>query len=252
MKKALIIGESNTKEYNFTSICKEKKFKPDILLVEGPFSHMNSERINSYKKFLKEYPDFNSKLFVEEDNSYTEKRGIYPQGKYEVHGLDDLGLTRLRNISTRVFLKYYNLKDSIDSKNISNDDSIKEIISQYKKVLEPIHNYSNVLLNKKIYSKNEKKIISWQRNTAQTIIKEINTCLELNDLYKVIFHNKTRVSVMFEKQMMSHIVHTRNKIFLENILGLDYKYENVAVILGKEHSNFIKRNLSRNNWELVL
>lgn len=99
MKKALLIGEYHDNSYNFSKIIKELNFKPQLLLVEGPFEKLNNKRKNIVQDFINKNPNFQKSFFINFDNKsriqYKSQRNI--SNNIEIYGLEDLNLASFRS-----------------------------------------------------------------------------------------------------------------------------------------------------------
>jgi len=255
-KNALVVGEIHSEKYDFKSIANLLKFKPDILIVEGPFDQMNSKRKNIIEDFLKSYPTFPKSFFLNIDkNEYLKLKGIPKDLK--VYGIEDLNLASFRSAITLLCKNYYEIDDQSSKQLFSNDEKelekeIRILFEEYRSKFVPLHSYLIKLSNERTYTKNEKKLIEWQASVVQSIIKQMDSAIrEGKSLYQLTFLNQLRVTDIFEKQFYYHSHSTRNKIFVDSLTNIYSNYDNIGVIVGADHSKFIANNLRRMNYNIV-
>jgi len=255
MKKALIIGEFHSNEYNFTQICRELNFKPDLLLVEGPFEKYGDRRKNLIKDFFDKNPTYKKTSFIDiNKEEYLLNRGINKD--LEINGIENYGLSSFRGLICLLSNKYYELEraDAKDYMEIDEkiDDKINLIFLKCKTKITPLFNYMTFLSNDKSFSKYEKVLIDWQKSVLQSILKQIDTGLNGDkSSHQIIFENYLHKTELFDKPMMFHSINTRNKMFVETIDLLNNKYDNIGIIVGEAHYNFIKNNLIRRNYNII-
>lgn len=255
-KRALIIGEMHSNEYNFKKIAKEFNFTPDILIVEGPFEQLNNNRKNIVEDFLNENPIFPKNLFLNIDkNEYLDQRGI--PHKMEIYGIEDLSLAYFRAGITLLCKNYYEIDNKTSKQLFSNNEKelekeIRILFEDYRSKFVPIFKYLIKISNEKIYTKNEKKLIEWQASVVQSIIKQIDNAIrDKKSLYEITFLNQLRSSDVFEKQFKFHSNSTRNKVFIDSLTHMYKNYENIGLIIGSSHYNFIANNLKKMNYEII-
>lgn len=255
-KRALVIGEKHCNKYDFKKTANLLNFKPDILIVEGPFDQMNSKRKNIIEDFYNTNPTFPKNFFINIDKGkYIEQKGI-PKNM-EIYGIEDLNLAHFRSAITLLCNNYYEIDNQTTKQLLSNNENeveeeIKILFDEYKNKFVPLHSYLVKLSNEKTYTKNEKKLIEWQVGVVQSIIKQMDNAIrEKKFLYEIVYFNYMRSSEIFERQFKVHSNSTRNKIFVDSLTYIYPSYENIGVIVGSDHSKFITNNLKRMGYEII-
>lgn len=262
-KKVLLIGEYHHNTYSFNEIAKKLNFKPEILLVEGPFDKINTNNTRTaVNNFIENNPNllkiFPTEFFInfteEHRKHYRIQRGI--TSRMKVYGIEDLNLASFRSAVSLLCKNYYEIDNSNTKQlmTIDNDleNTIAKIFEEYKRKFLPIYNYLTQLSKEKTYTKNEKILIEWQMSMIQSILKQIDNGLKDKDnLYQLTFLNQMRSGELFDKPLNYHCHYTRNKIFLETIQQLNNGYKDIGIIVGEAHYSYLKNNLIKMNYDII-
>jgi len=262
-KKVLLIGEQHHDTYNFNGIAKKLKFKPEILLVEGPFDKINTNNTRTgIKNFIDNNPilqkNFPYEFFInftdEHRKHFKNQRGI--TSRMKVYGIEDLNLSSFRAAVALLCKNYYEIDNSNTKQLMTIDhdleNTIAKIFEEYKRKFIPIFDYLTILSKEKTYTKNERILIEWQMSMVQAILKQIDNGLRDKDsLYQLTFLNQMRSGELFDKPLNYHCHYTRNKVFLETIQQLNNGYSDIGIIVGEAHYNYLKNHLIKMNYEII-
>jgi hypothetical protein len=242
----LLIGENHSGGYNFKKIVKERNFKPNLLLVEGPFEkNDNVENILlDFKINCKiEYPSQLFPLISEEDKAkYIKNRNI-PKN-IEMKGLWDPEKRIFLESINELCLEYYKLgnMESEDSL-LSGDTAFK--FRKMQVLLKPLSSYLKKL-KEIVYIKEEKEYLNWQIGQIERILNEIDcNKYDENKIDELVFINSIRKLEQFEKQRETLTFRTNNFSFL-NTIRENLSLKDIAVIVGSKHVKYLSKMLKKN------
>ena len=241
----LLIGENHLGEYNLKKTIEKNKFKPKLLLVEGPFE--KEEKIENILLDFKinsklEYPSKLFPLISEEDKQkYINDRNI-PKN-IEIKGLWNPNIKIFQESVNELCLEYYKL-GNLDLEESFLGGSTSFNFLKIGELLKPIKPYLNKLKNLNLI-KEEKDYLNWQIDQVNRILNEIDSNKEDNEkINELTFINSIRKLEQFEKQRETLTFRTNNHIFL-NTINNNLQSRKIIVIVGSKHLFYLTKSLKR-------